>query len=104
MRILLVDDHEVVCDGMALLLKKINPAFVVFSVRNYGECLAWLALESCDLILFDLGLPDCNGIDALTELKISYAAIPIVVLSGDDHPDTVLAALHRGAMGFIPKS
>jgi len=104
MRILLVDDHEVVSEGIALLLKQIDSCVSVFCAKNYSKCLAWLAREQCDLILFDLGLPDCVGIEALKELKALHGMIPVVVLSGQDNLETIHAALSCGAMGFVPKT
>lgn len=55
-------------------------------------------------MLLDLGLPDRPGLDALTDLKREYPDVPVVVLSGQEDRDTMLEAIRRGAMGFIPKS
>jgi DNA-binding NarL/FixJ family response regulator len=57
-----------------------------------------------DLILLDLGLPDRDGFEILTELRESYPAISIVVLSGRHDRESVARALDLGALGFIPKS
>lgn len=56
------------------------------------------------MILLDLALPDMPGLEALVRLRERRPDVPVVVLSGTDDHDTVLGALGRGAMGFIPKS
>lgn len=55
-------------------------------------------------MLLDLGLPDRPGLDALSALKHAHPDLPVVVLSGQEDRATMLDAIHRGAMGFIPKS
>jgi DNA-binding NarL/FixJ family response regulator len=56
------------------------------------------------LVLLDLGLPDKPGLEALSDLKHAHPDLPVVVLSGQEERETVLDAIRRGAMGFIPKS
>jgi DNA-binding NarL/FixJ family response regulator len=55
-------------------------------------------------VFLDLGLPDRPGLDALSDLKAAFPELPVVVLSGQEDRETVLQAIKRGAMGFIPKS
>jgi DNA-binding NarL/FixJ family response regulator len=54
--------------------------------------------------LLDLALPGVHGLDALAVLRERYPELPVVVLSADEGQQTVLQAIERGAMGFIPKS
>jgi DNA-binding NarL/FixJ family response regulator len=55
-------------------------------------------------VLLDLKMPGVAGLDALAALREAIPAAPLVVLSGEDNPGVVRAAIERGAMGFIPKS
>lgn len=57
-----------------------------------------------DLVLLELALPDRDGLSVLAELRQSYPAIPVVVLSARHDRDTVMRTLALGASGFIPKS
>src|SRR5262245_53669830 len=57
-----------------------------------------------DLALLDLGLPDCAGPDGLARLREERPYLPVVVVSGASDPETIVAALDLGAMGFIPKT
>jgi DNA-binding NarL/FixJ family response regulator len=91
-------------EGTALLLKSLDASITVAHARSARECLDKAAADSYDLVLLDLGLPDKPGLDALTDLKHAHPDLPVVVLSGQEERDTVLDAIKRGAMGFIPKS
>ncbi len=104
MNILLVDDHGIFREGMALLLKSLDPGITVAHARSARECLDKAAIEIFDLVLLDLGLPDKPGLEALSDLKHAHPELPVVVLSGQEGHDTVLDSIKRGAMGFIPKS
>ena len=57
-----------------------------------------------DLVLLDLGLPGCRGLDALSRFRREFPKLPLVVLSGDCDRGTILGALDAGAVGFIPKT
>ena len=101
MNILLVDDHGIFREGMALLLKSLDPGITVAHARSARECLDKAATEIFDLVLLDLGLPDKPGLEALSDLKHARPELPVVVLSGQEGHDTVLDSIKRGAMGFI---
>ena len=104
MKVLLVDDHGIVREGTALLLKSIDPGIEVAHARSAAECLEKVATTRFDLVLLDLGLPDRPGLEALTDLKCAHPEIPVVVLSGHEDRETVFESIRLGAMGFIPKS
>jgi DNA-binding NarL/FixJ family response regulator len=57
-----------------------------------------------ELVLLDLGLPDRDGFEILSELGERYPTTSVVVLSGHHDRDRVMRALNLGALGFIPKS
>ena len=56
-----------------------------------------------DIVLLDLGLPDGDGLELLTELKIRIPDVFVIVVSGNNGQDAVRSAVSRGAMGFIVK-
>lgn len=105
MKILVVDDHTLIREGLRLVLKELDDEVVVLEAQNCQETLR-LAEDNpdLDLVLLDLHLPGVHGFDALAEVRERHPAIPVVVLSATDTRDTVIGALDRGAMGFIPKS
>lgn len=60
--------------------------------------------EDLALVLLDLGLPGCSGIDALTRLQAVVPGLRVVVISATEDPATVEAAIKAGAAGYIPKT
>lgn len=56
------------------------------------------------VVLLDLGLPDCDGIDALIRFRKAFPRLPVVVISATEDAGTVRAAIAQGARGYIPKS
>lgn len=105
MNLLLVDDHVLFREGVALLLA---PIVADGRIAQAGTCEEALALIDAnggyDLVLMDLGLPGMSGIEGIGMLREHHPEIPVVALSSSDDRDTVLHALEAGAMGFIPKS
>ncbi len=91
-------------DGTALWIHGIDSSAEVRHAQSAAECAAHLGRESFDLLFLDLALPDKPGLETLSELKSSHPALPVVILSASDDDATILEALRRGAMGFIPKT
>lgn len=105
MRILLIDDHPLFREGVALLLKPLVEALETWEAGSCEEAFALLRERgSVDLVMIDLGLPGLSGLEGLGQLRRDHPEVPVVVMSSADDKDTVLAALDAGAMGFIPKS
>ncbi|RTL20947.1 MAG: response regulator transcription factor [Burkholderiales bacterium] len=105
MKILLIDDHALFREGVALLLQPLRAGLQTVEAGSCEEGFATLAREGgVDLVLIDLGLPGLSGLDGLARLRADHPDVPVVVMSSADDRDTVLAALDAGAMGFIPKS
>lgn len=105
MKILIVDDHVLFREGMKLLLARLDPSAVFVDAANLAEALQAAARHrDIGLVLFDLGLPGVHGLEALSEFKHRNEDLATVVLSGQEDRETVLEALSRGAVGFIPKA
>lgn len=105
MKILLIDDHPLFREGVALLLKPLVDGLQTWEAGSCEEAFALLTQRgSVDLVLIDLGLPGLSGLEGLKRLRADHPEAPVVVMSSADDKDTVLAVLDAGAMGFIPKS
>jgi DNA-binding NarL/FixJ family response regulator len=105
MKCLLVDDHALVRDALALLIALHHPEVDLRHAGRLREAGALLEAEpDIDLVLLDLALPDSAGLATLASVREAAPATRTVVLSGDDRPETVLAAIDAGAAGFIPKA
>jgi DNA-binding NarL/FixJ family response regulator len=105
MNILLVDDHPLFREGMSLLLHSLLDDVTTFEAGSSEEALEKLAtLEQVDLMMIDIGLPGMSGLEGLSVVRRDFPDVPVVVLSSNDDRESVLSALDRGAMGFVPKS
>lgn len=105
MNILLVDDHILFREGIALLLQPLVDGGEILEAGSCEQAFAMLQNDSrVDLVLMDLGLPGLSGLDGIAMMRERHAEIPVVALSSSDDRETVLKALDAGAMGFIPKS
>jgi DNA-binding NarL/FixJ family response regulator len=105
MKCLVVDDHALVRDALSLLIAMWHRQVDVRQAASLADARAALATEpDIELVLLDLHLPDSPGAATLQWLRKSALAARVVVVSGDDRGDTVLAALDAGADGFIPKA
>ena len=109
MRVLIVDDHEVIWSGMRGVVERLaaqhRPAepFAWFCARDVPAAQA-LEAESLDLILLDLHLPGTSGLDGMAAMRERFDAAPIVIVSGDQRPDNIRRAIEAGAAGYIPKT
>ncbi len=105
MKVLLVDDHTLFREGLRLLLERMAGEFEVLEAADCSSAFELIKLTpDLGLVLLDLGLPDMPGLEALSQMRTHYPAIPVVVISAVQDRPTVLAAINHGAMGFIPKS
>jgi DNA-binding NarL/FixJ family response regulator len=105
MKLLLVDDHALLRDGLALVMEREFVGLQLLQASGLAEAEALLRRDpEVRLVLLDPGLPDGNGIEALPHLcEIAPGAI-FVALSADERRGTVMAAIKAGAAGFIPKT
>ncbi|MBB4841840.1 DNA-binding NarL/FixJ family response regulator [Paucibacter oligotrophus] len=105
MKVLLIDDHAMFREGIALLLRPLVAELQISEAGSCEQALALLAeLGAVDLVLMDLGLPGISGVEGIALLRERFPETPVVALSSSDDKATVLRALDAGAMGFIPKS
>jgi len=104
MRILIVDDHPLMQEALSLVIQTFAPKTRLVVAEDLQAATATIKRSGeFDLALLDLGLPNCTGLEALTTLRTRFPDQAVVVVSGADDKETVLAALEAGAMGFIPK-
>jgi DNA-binding NarL/FixJ family response regulator len=101
-RILLADDHTMICAGFKKLLE---PEFeVVASVGDGRQLLKAAAELKPDLVLVDVGMPLLNGLDAGRELKKLIPSIKLIFLTMNPDPDIASEALRIGASGYLLKN
>jgi len=103
-RVLLVEDHPVVAEGIAAMLEDYPDLTIVGSVGSVGPVAAAVSQLSVDVALIDFRLPDGTGADAAGDVRAGAPSAGIVFLSGDDSDEIVLAAIEVGASSYLLKS
>lgn len=108
MRILVIEDHALVREGLMLALKaleeKDSPAEIL-GARDADEASRILdANDDFDLLLLDLMLPGTGGMAFLGVIRKRHPHIPVVILSALDDADTVMKSIRQGAAGFVSKA
>jgi DNA-binding NarL/FixJ family response regulator len=104
MKVLLIDDHPLILSALQSVIKGLGDDVTVKGAGSAREARAALAADSdFDLVLLDLQLGDANGFDLLADLRETYPALPVVVVSASDRTSDVIRSIDMGAMGFVPK-
>jgi len=103
LRILVVDDHDIVREGIAALLQRQPRYEVVALAATIAEAIAAADRYDPDLVILDIGLPDGSGIEACREIKDGHPATRVVMLTASADEDTVLSAVIAGANGYLLK-
>jgi DNA-binding NarL/FixJ family response regulator len=103
-RILLVDDHPAVSQRIGELLSATVPHVEMVAASSGEQGLAMAAEQSFDLVLLDLRLPGCGGIDVLKELRASKPGLPVIIISSLPESPYSTLARRAGAHGFVTKS
>ena len=105
MKILIVDDHPLVREGLRQVLRDLDPVPDILQAGSGAELLA-LAQQhpDLDLVLLDYHLPDMNGLQAMQRLVPRHASLPILVLSGTQDVLLMREILNQGASGFVTKT
>jgi two-component system nitrate/nitrite response regulator NarL len=105
MKLLIIDDHPVVRDGLAALLRQLGPEVTVLLAEGAAQGLSIAdAHPDLDVVLLDLSMPGGDGFAALNDFGRLQPQFPVVVLSSSEDPRDVRRALASGALGYIPKS
>jgi DNA-binding NarL/FixJ family response regulator len=105
LKILVIEDHALVREGLLLALRGIEEGVEGFGAADADEGLKLLeANPDLDMVLLDLMLPGTSGMAVLGAIRKRWPAIPVVILSALDDPETVARAMRNGASGFVPKA
>jgi two-component system response regulator NreC len=102
-RLLLVDDHEVVRTGLRMLLENQPDLEIVGEASTGAEALEMAAQHQPDVIVMDITLPDLSGIEVARQIKRSQPGIAIVALTIHEDEQYFFEMLQVGAAGYVPK-
>jgi DNA-binding NarL/FixJ family response regulator len=103
LRLLVVDDHEVVRQGLVSLLDRRDQFQVVAEAGTVEEAIAMADRHVPDLVIMDVRLPDGSGIEACREIRAAHPATRVVMLTSYPDEEAVLSAIVAGASGYLLK-
>ena len=103
LRILVVDDHEVVRQGLVALLDRREGFEVVAEAGSVAEAIAMAHRFEPDIVILDVRLPDGSGVEACREIRSERPATKIVMLTSYPDEEAVLSAIVAGASGYLLK-
>jgi DNA-binding NarL/FixJ family response regulator len=102
-RVLVVDDHDVVRAGLRLLLGGFDDVQCVGEARDGEEAVALTASTQPDVVLMDLSMPGVDGVAATERICLAHPQVRVVVLTTVADRTQVTAAIDAGAVGFLLK-
>ena len=103
LRLLVVDDHEVVRQGLVSLLDRREHFQVVAEAGTAAEAVEMARKFEPDLVVMDVRLPDGSGIEACREIRSEFPATRVVILTSYPDEEAVLSAIIAGASGYLLK-
>jgi len=102
-RVLVADDQQVVRDGLCLLLGTLGIEVVGTAVDG-TDAVRQAAAAGPDIVLMDLNMPNCDGVEATRQIVRQQPEVQVVVLTAFSEDENVFAALRAGARGFLTKN
>ena len=102
-RLLIVDDHAVVREGLRLLFATVPGIEVVGMAPDGAVAVEQTRVLAPDVVLMDLGMPEVDGIEATRRIVARFPDVKVVVLTSYTEEDRITAALDAGALGYVFK-
>lgn len=102
-RILVVDDHNIVHQGLTFILDKSHKMEIVARCTNGADALKWLHENDCDVALVDIAMPGMSGVDLLKHLRKEKPQLPVLILSAYPEDQYAVRLIKAGAAGYLNK-
>ena len=103
-RVLIVDDHPMVLEGMKAMLSNFNYITVVGTARNAFEAMDLLKVTPADVAIVDINLPEVNGIELTGKIKKEFPAVKVLAMSTFTERSYISQMIQNGASGYLVKS
>lgn len=103
-KIIIVDDHQMVAEGLKNLIESSGNAKVIGTATNGQELLKTLEIVTPDVILMDIDMPVMNGIDAMMHIQKRFPDQKVIILSMHEESSLVKKLTNLGAKGFLFKN
>jgi two-component system invasion response regulator UvrY len=102
-RILIVDDHDLVRHGLKRIFEEIQGMKIVAEQDNGIDALHWIRNNDCDVVLLDISMPGPNGIEILKQFREERPKLPILILSNFTEDQYAVRLIKSGAAGYLTK-
>ncbi|MGH2732758.1 MAG: response regulator, partial [Actinomycetota bacterium] len=102
-RVMLVDDHEVVRRGLRSLLEPAADILICGETGGVSEAVEAVQSMDPDVVIMDVGLPDGSGIDAARQIRVRLPSTRVVIFTSFADPEALFASILAGASGFLLK-
>ena len=103
MRIVVVDDHEIVRQGLRALLEAEEDFSVVGEAGSVVEAVRRVGYESPDVVVMDVRLPDGSGVEACREIRSRWPSVKVLMLTSYADEEALMSAIVAGASGYVLK-
>jgi two-component system, NarL family, nitrate/nitrite response regulator NarL len=103
-RVVLVDDHHIVLDGLKSLLETDQDFSIIAALQSAEEVLEFFKKEQPDILLTDYTLPGMSGLDLFKRIRAAYPKVKVAVLSMHDEASLVRNVLKEGVNGYLLKN
>lgn len=103
MKVLIADDHPMVRDALARMIRTIEAGAEILEAKDYAETEACMR-DLPDLMLLDIDMPGMDGITGIRRLRDTHPTVRVIVASGSDDAAIIRAVLGMGVSGFLPKA
>jgi len=103
-RVILVDDHQIVRDGIKSLIANEPDIEVIGEASNHTEFFELLGSKSPDIVMLDISMPEVSGIEIARKLCTEKPEIKVMMLSMYMSEEFIVNAIEAGAKGYLPKT
>jgi DNA-binding NarL/FixJ family response regulator len=102
-RVLVVDDHAILRDGIRSLLENQEDIIVVGEAENGADAIEFINKVQPDIVLMDISMPKINGLEATRIIKQQFPGVKVLILTQHDSREYISPALQAGAAGYVLK-
>jgi len=102
-RVVLADDHPIIRHGLAAMLRSVEDIDIVGEAANGREAVHITIELNPDVVILDIHMPELSGVDAAHQIRQAAPKVGILMLTMLDDDESVQAALHAGAAGYVLK-
>lgn len=103
-KVFIVEDHQVVIEGIFSLLQKEKDIVVIGYAHTGESCMEYLLQNKADVVLLDINLPDTSGVDLCKLIKQKHSSTAVLVLSTLDQGSYMTKIMENGASGYLLKN